>query len=94
MAAEITIPFDKASDLARVLTPARLRLLQVAREEPLDVSKLARKLKRDTRAVSRDVDVLEKLKVIRNVGYATNPGHGFRRIVTPAAAKIRLVLTV
>lgn len=94
LTAEITLPFEDPAALMRVLTPGRRRVIEIAREEPLSVSELARRLKRDIRAVSRDVDLLEKHKVVLNTGYDKQPGQGFRRIVRPAAAKIRLETTV
>jgi predicted transcriptional regulator len=93
LAPEITITIQNPADAERILSPARRRVLEAAREEPLGVMQLARRLKRDARAVSRDVDLLEKHKVL-NSGYEPNPGHGFRRVVRPAAARIRLVVTV
>lgn len=91
---EITLIFANPDSLVRVLSPARRRLLEVAREKPLGVAQLARRLKRDRRAVSRDVDVLEKHGLILNEPYSSNPGHGMLRMVRPAAAKIKLVVTV
>ena len=43
-------------------------------------------LKRDTRAVGRDVDLLERFGLLRT-RYEKNPGHGKRRIVESRAAK-------
>lgn len=93
LAAEKTLQIQPA-DLIRALTPKRLGVLRVAREEPMGVAQLARRLKRDTRAVSRDVDLLERLGLVIDTGYDKNPGHGFRRVVRPAARKITLVVTV
>jgi predicted transcriptional regulator len=85
---EMTISFENASDMMRVLSPER-----VARQGAAPVSTLASDLKRDARAVSRDVDLLEQFGLLRT-RYQANPGHGRRRIVEPCAAKLQLVATV
>jgi predicted transcriptional regulator len=92
--AEMTVIFTNPANLVRVLSPERRRVLEVAREKPLGVAQLARRLKRDRRAVSRDVDLLEKHGLIVAQPYDSNPGHGMLRVVRPAAAKIKLVVTV
>jgi len=93
LAPELTISFESATDMIRVLSPQRLRLLHVARTRPGPVSELANGLKRDTRAVTRDIDLLEQFGLIRS-RYEVNPGHGKRRIVEPRAVKYELVATV
>lgn len=93
IAPEMTISFENASDMMRVLSPQRVRVLRVARQGAAPVSTLASGLNRDTRAVSRDVDLLEQLGLLRT-WYQTNPGHGKRRIVEPCAAKFQFVATV
>lgn len=93
LAPELTISFESATDMMRVLSPQRLRLLHVARTRRVPVSELANGLKRDTRAVTRDIDLLEQFGLIRS-RYEVNPGHGKRRIVEPRAVKYQLVATV
>jgi DNA-binding transcriptional ArsR family regulator len=91
---EVTLTFKNPADVVRVLSPARRRILEVARERPLGLAQLARRLKRDPRAVGRDVNLLEKKGLTVDVGYHLNPGHGFRRVIRPAAKKIHLIVTV
>lgn len=93
LAPETTISFENALDMMRVLTPERVRVLCVTKQGAMSISSLASGLKRDTRAVSRDVDLLEELGLLATY-YQTNPGHGRRRIVEPRAAKYRLVAMV
>jgi predicted transcriptional regulator len=91
---EITVSFENASDMLRVLSAERTRLLRVTRSnQPTALSELAAELKRDTRAVSRDVDLLEKFGLLETL-YETNPGHGRRRIVAPRAASYQLLATI
>jgi len=89
LAPEVTVLFENASDMIRVLSAERIRLLRKAREKAIPVSDLAADLKRDTRAVGRDVDLLERFGLLRT-RFETNPGHGRRRIVEPWGAKYRL----
>ena len=93
LAREMTISFENASDMMRILSPQRVRVLRVARQGAAPVSSLASGLNRDTRAVSRDVDLLEQFGLLRT-WYQANPGHGKRRIVEPCAEKFQLVATV
>jgi predicted transcriptional regulator len=93
VALEVTISFESAADMMKVLSPERVRILDAAREGVYSVSILASELKRDTRAVSRDVDLLEQFGLL-STRYETNPGHGRLRIVEPRAEKYRLVATV
>jgi predicted transcriptional regulator len=93
LAPEITVSFENASDMVRVLSEQRIRLLGVARQRPSAVSDLASDLKRDIRAVSRDVNLLEAFGLVQS-RYEKNPGHGRRRIVEPRAATYQLVATI
>jgi predicted transcriptional regulator len=92
---EITISFENPSDILQILSPQRIRVLEFAKRKPgsTPVSALASGLNRDTRAVSRDVELLEQFGLLRT-RYETNPGHGRRRIVEPRAEKFHLVATV
>lgn len=93
IAPQITVTFEDVRDMLRVLSAERVRLLRVAREKAVPVSDLASGLKRDTRAVSRDVDLLESFGLLRT-RYEKNPGHGRRRIVEPCAANYQLLAAI
>jgi len=54
---------------------------------------LAIGLKRDTRAVGRDIDLLESFGLLRT-HFEANPGHGKRRIVEPRASRYKLVANI
>jgi len=86
---EIVISFEDPADMLRVLSAQRIRLLRLAKKKPMPVADLAGQLKRDTRAVSRDVDLLEEFGLLRS-RYETNPGHGRRRIVDARASTYQL----
>ena len=93
IAPEITVTFEDVRDMLRVLSAERVRLLRVAREKAVPVSDLANGLQRDTRAVSRDVDLLESFGLLRT-RYEKNPGHGRRRIVESCAANYQLLAAI
>ena len=93
LAPEITVTFENVADMLRVLSAERVRLLHAARQRATPISHLASGLDRDTRAVSRDVDLLESFGLLRT-RYETNPGHGRRRIVEPRAARYQLMATI
>jgi len=100
LAPEITISFENPSDILQILSPQRIRVLQFAKKlfakknhSSTPVSALASGLNRDTRAVSRDVELLEQFGLLRT-RYEINPGHGRRRIVEPRAEKFHLIATV
>lgn len=89
LAPEVIISFEDPADMLRVLSAERVRLLRLARQKPMAVSELAGGLKRDTRAVSRDVDLLEEFGLLQS-RYEKNPGHGRRRIVESRANRYQL----
>ena len=89
---EITISFENPADMMRVLSAGRIRLLKMVKKPSL-VVELANCLNRDTRAVSRDIDLLENFGLVHSK-YVPNPGHGKRRIVETRAAKYQLVANI
>ena len=83
------VAFEDVESLLHVLTEKRVLLLKQVKETPTSIGALARKLKRDRSAVTRDVQVLERFGVIR-VTEKPLPGHGRQKWVTPLAGEIRL----
>jgi len=75
--------------LLNVLTAERVRLLRRARAGSQPITELASGLKRDVRAVSRDVVRLEKAGLLRT-SYRVNPGHGRYKVVEPVAREYSL----
>jgi predicted transcriptional regulator len=89
----ITITFEDPEDLLDMLTSERVRLLRKVKGEPLQISALATGLKRDVRAVSRDVSLLEKAGLLRT-SYQSNPGHGRKKVVESVAQEYKLVASL
>jgi predicted transcriptional regulator len=86
----ITITFEDPEDLLEVLTSERVRLLRKVKGGSQHISALATGLKRDVRAVSRDVSVLERAGLLRT-SYVPNPGHGRLKVVESVAQEYQLV---
>jgi len=92
--AEFRIAFEDPADLLRVLSAERLRVLYAIRKKTKPtISGLAIILKRDRRAVSRDVKLLEGLGLLKTRSEA-NPGHGAMTVVEALAEKYHLEATV
>jgi len=90
---EISMTFEDPADLIRVLSAERVRVIHAVREKPAPVSELAVTLRRDRKAVKRDVSLLESFGLVSG-REEINPGHGRRRIIEPRAAKYQLVATI
>jgi predicted transcriptional regulator len=86
---EISITFEDPLELLNVLTAERVRLLRWAKAGSQPIAELASGLKRDVRAVSRDVVRLEKAGLLRT-SYRVNPGHGRCKVVEPVAREYSL----
>ncbi len=83
------VTFEDIESLLHVLTEKRVLLLKEVQQTPTSISLLAKKLKRDRSAVTRDVQVLERLGVIQ-VTEKPLPGHGRQKWVTPVARQLQL----
>jgi predicted transcriptional regulator len=83
------VAFEDVGSLLHVLTAKRVLLLKQVNQTPTSISVLAKKLKRDRSAVTRDVQILERFGVIQ-VTEKPLPGHGRQKWITPLAGEIRL----
>lgn len=81
--ASFRLTFEDPLDMARFLTPARVRLIEEVRRHEDSVSGLARRLRRDLSSVRRDVNALERAGLVVRDD-AINPGHG-RMVVIRSA---------
>jgi predicted transcriptional regulator len=93
IAPKISITFEDPLELLNVLTAERVRLLRRAKSGSLPITELAMGLKRDLRAVSRDVVRLEKAGLLRT-NYRVNPGHGRYKVVEPVAKEYKLTASL
>ena len=90
IAGDITISFADPTEMLSILSIERLRLLKLVKDDARQLTTLAEDLRRDVRAVSRDVALLEKAGLLRT-SYQRNPGHGRRKIVESVAREYKLV---
>jgi predicted transcriptional regulator len=87
--AEKIITFADPLDMAECLTVQRLRLWQVVRKKHLSISALAEELGRNRGSVTRDVNTLKGLGILR-LREQINPGHGVLQIVEPVAQRLEM----
>lgn len=78
-------------DAHKTLTGARLRLFKKVKEKEISVPSLAKSLKRPREAVSRDVNALRSVGLVK-VRQVPNPGHGRVTMVASSARKIWIEL--
>ena len=83
------VAFEDVESLLHLLTEKRVLLLKQVKETPASISGLARKLKRDRSAVTRDVQVLERFGVLQ-VTEKPHAGHGRQKWIQPVGRDIQL----
>ena len=83
------VAFEDVGSLLSVLTEKRVLLLKEVKLTPASISVLAKRLKRDRSAVTRDVQLLARFGVV-HVTERPLEGHGRQKWVTPVAQDIRL----
>jgi predicted transcriptional regulator len=88
-----SLTFESTLDLVKFLTAGRVRVVETVKERSMTISDLAKTLKRDVGAVSRDVTALEHAGLVRS-RMVPNPGHGTVKHVRAAAEKITLSATL
>lgn len=87
------ITFDDPSDLAQLLTEARIGVFRAVKSGPASITAIAERLHRDRSAVKRDVDAL-KLAGLVSVETVSNAGHGIRKLVRAVAHRVDLHVTI
>jgi len=87
--AEKIITFADPLDMMECLTAQRVRICQIVRTKQLSISGLAQELGRNRGSVTRDVNKLKGLGLIR-LREQVNPGHGVVQIVEPVAQRLQM----
>ena len=93
---EVRVTFEDPVEMLRALSVERMRVIRTVQKHHAakpTVSKLAVMLKRDRKAVSRDVKVLESFGLLKT-REQLNPGHGIMKVVEPLAEKYYLMATI
>lgn len=88
---ERILNFENAAIMLEHLTIQRVRIVQTVIKQSLSISALAEELGRNRGSVTRDVNKLRKIGLIR-LREQVNPGHGVLQIVEPVAKKIEMRL--
>jgi predicted transcriptional regulator len=84
------VAFDGVEELLGLLSEKRVLLLKAVKVAPGSIADLARRLKRDRSAVTRDVRMLLRYGVV-DVTERPLPGHGRQKWVTPVAREFQLI---
>jgi len=87
------ITFEDPSDVAQLLTEARISVFRAVKSAPASITAIAELLHRDRSAVKRDVDAL-KLAGLVSVEIASNAGHGTHKLVRAVARRVDLHVTI
>lgn len=93
---EVRVTFEDPIEMLRALSVERMKVLKTVQKHHAakpTVSKLAVMLKRDRKAVSRDVKVLESFGLLKT-REQSNPGHGIMKVVEALAEKYHLMATI
>jgi predicted transcriptional regulator len=86
---EWTISFGDPADLLKVLTPARLELIDALKSGPCSITAISGRLQRDRASVSKDIDKLQLWGLLQ-VEHKVLPGHGRQKEVRLTAPRMQL----
>jgi len=87
---EITVYGEKALEIVDVLNSTTLKILKAARNNPINISKLAKDLQLSEAFISEQVRALEDLKLV-SITYERG-NRGISKISTSALEKITIIL--
>ena len=93
---EVRVTFEDPIEMLRALSVERMKVIKAVQKHHAakpTVSRLAVILRRDRKAVSRDVKVLESLGLLKT-HEQLNPGHGRMKVVEPLAERYYLTATI
>lgn len=90
---KVTLSFEDPQKMFAVLSEGRRRLMLEVMHEPMTISELTHRLRRNRSAITKDVGLLEKMGLVVSQRQA-NPGHGIQKVVRSIAPKIEMVATL
>ena len=89
----VTLTFEDPQQLFTVLSAGRRQLMLEILQAPKTIGELSESLHRNRSAITKDVQLLEKLGLVISERQA-NPGHGIQKLVRSIAPKIEMVATL
>jgi predicted transcriptional regulator len=89
----VTLTFEDPQQLFTVLSAGRRQLMLEILQAPRTIGELSERLHRNRSAITKDVQLLEKLGLVISERQA-NPGHGIQKLVRSIAPKIEMVATL
>lgn len=88
-----TLIFENPIEMLHFLSTAKITLINRIRQRPDTIKNLAKDTHRKESAVSRDINELEKVGLVRSYKI-TNPGHGIHKIVELTASELKLEASI
>ncbi|HSW93235.1 MAG TPA: MarR family transcriptional regulator [Gammaproteobacteria bacterium] len=88
-----TLSFEDPMEMLYFLSTTKLTLIRRIREQPDSITNLAKDTHRKVSAVTRDVNELEKVGIVKTYS-VVNPGHGRHRIIELTAKHLRLEASI
>lgn len=88
-----TLSFEDPMEMLHFLSTAKLKLIRRIRQHPDSISNLAKDTHRKVSAVTRDVNELEKVGIVKTHS-VVNPGHGRHKIIELTATNLKLEASI
>ena len=88
-----TLSFEDPMEMLHFLSITKLNLIRRIRQQPDSITNLARDTHRKISAVTRDINALEKVGIVKTYR-AINPGHGRHRIIELTAKQLKLEASI
>jgi predicted transcriptional regulator len=90
---KVNLSFEDPQRMFTVLSQARRRLMLEVMNEPRTIAELSNRLHRNRSAITKDVELLEKIGLVVSRRQA-NPGHGIQKVIQSVAPKIEMIATL
>ena len=88
-----TLVFENPMEMLRFLSTTKIKLINRIRHHPDTISNLAKDTDRRISAVTRDINELEKVGIVKTHS-VINPGHGKRKIIELTATQLKLEASI
>jgi len=88
-----TLSFEDPMEMLHFLSAAKLKLIHRIRQQSDSITNLAKDTHRKISAVTRDINELEKVGIVKTHS-VINPGHGRHKIIELTATKLKLEASI